>query len=177
MILKNKKGDAMIAVAAIMAILVTLCLSMLLAASVLVYHAQEAGLTEQCRLSAVSFAKELDKDLTNVATPDRPLTSYIKNNIAIDGGSGSWPYYKPEEAGHGEEDGVYKILKAEGPQGMAGNISIKMYWLSESGGSSSGITLNVEVTAEKNDRQYTIRSEYMPTAGNPPLAWKLEKRY
>lgn len=175
--LKEKSGAAMIAVLCILAIFLTLCLSMLLTASVLMQNANNRMYEEQCRVSAVTMSKELEE---NLCFPDEGGTagfySYIKNNMALSGPS-SWPYLNPDELGHGENSGVYRSFELENADTSGtGAVTVKLYWEWERGGLENDVVLHVDVTARKNRSEHTIRTAYNLDAKDGAWAWSLTER-
>ena len=91
--LRERSGAAMIAVLCILAIFLTLCLSMLLTASVLMQNAENRRYEEQCRISAVTMSKELERALCTPSEEDKNtgIYKYIQENLKTNSAS-SWPY-------------------------------------------------------------------------------------
>ncbi|MEG1427014.1 MAG: hypothetical protein RSC76_04935 [Oscillospiraceae bacterium] len=174
--IKSNRGDAMILVLCIMAILITLCLAMLLASSVLMNNVQNKEISEQCRVSAVTIAKELDKGMLE-SKDTASLYQYLRSNISLTGG-GAWPYYNPDEWGHGETAAVYRDMEMTNTQfENTGNIALRMYWTWEHNAMFNKeygeIELHLEITAEKRGQKHTISSQYGLSLekGDPKGTW------
>lgn len=155
----NNKGAAMIAVLCLMAIFLTLCLSMLLTSSVLIHQSQQRFSEEQCKVSAVTFSKELEYDLCNDSTSS--IYAFMQRNIDINNWS-RWPYFNPDELNHGDQSpGVYRTFTSDTTgDTTAGALSVLLYWEYTMGGSLSDIYLHVDVTAQKGGERYTVKAVY-----------------
>lgn len=166
---RNNRGAAMIAVLCIMAIFLTLCLSMLLTSSVLLQNAQNRLYEEQCKISALSMSQELQREIEDSSSS---FYGFLQDAIAVDAAA-KWPYLNGGELNHGENaPGVVRRFGVSGadPQG-AGAVSALMFWEFEHGGDVSDIFLHVEVTAEKNGEKYTIVSIYNPSVAQGETGW------
>ena len=114
--MKKNKGATTIVVICVMAVIMTLSMGLLLSASVLMKTSGRTLASEQCRILAVSFSKELEQELCNPEyryenleqeAADRlaengtiSLWHYVRQNIS----DGSWPYYEESEGGiHGKD--------------------------------------------------------------------------
>lgn len=159
----NNRGAAMIAALCIMAIFVTLCLSMLLTSSVLMHKAQNRLYEEQCKISAVSMSKELEYDLCSDKTSD--FYAYITREIDIENWA-NWPYLNTDELNHGEQSPKiyrdYTVSDGTDISGSTGEVTARMYWEFGMGGAVSDVFLHVEVTANKSGEAYTVKSVYNP---------------
>lgn len=160
--IKKNSGAAMIAVLCIMAIFVTLCLAMLLTSSVLLNRAYKTGYQEQCRVSAVTMSKELEQELRDEDPAADSFYSSVTTQIQyyLNGTDKSWPYLNTNELGHGVKSGVYKTYTMENPNDETGTINLELYWEYENGGDVGSIVLHVDVTAEKDGEQHTIKTVY-----------------
>ena len=162
--LRERSGAAMIAVLCILAIFLTLCLSMLLTASVLMQNAENRRYEEQCRISAVTMSKELERALCTPSEEDKSngIYKYIQENLKTNS-AGSWPYQKSDELGHGDNSaGMYRefTLADSDLAGGPGTVSLKMYWEWERDADLGDIVLHMDVTVRKNRSSHTIKSIY-----------------
>lgn len=166
---QNKRGAAMIAALCILAIFLTLCLSMLLTASVLLHNATARLYEEQCKISALTLSEELERDIEDEASG---FYAFLTSNIRITGVS-PWPYLNNSELNHGERThGVVRAFDVGGEnESGVGRMTARMYWEFESGGAVSDVFLFVEVTAEKNGSKHTIVSVYNPSVSEDGSAW------
>ena len=167
----------MIAVLCIMAIFVTLCLSMLLTSSVLMNSAFARRYEEQCRVSAVTVSKELEYDLCTDESSE--FYKYIKSHI-ITVGTSQWPYINTDELGHGDKPGAYKEFTLNGAEtDKTGSVKAKLYWEWERDGALTDIVLHVDVTASQNSRQHTVKTTYnltVDTINGDKWVWDLAER-
>lgn len=168
---ENRKGDAMIVVLCIMTILVTLCLSMLLASSVLINNAQKKAAQEQCRVSAVTMSQVMEADLGSKGDElnfnvESGLYLYVQLGIGKNGEGVDWPYYNPDEIGHGETSpNIYRNFTSDSfHESTTGDIEVRLYWewdsYSKEHADMDKITLHVDVTAKKQGQQHTVFSTY-----------------
>ena len=114
--MKKNKGATTIVVICVMAVIMTLSMGLFLSASVLMKTSGRTLASEQCRILAVSFSKELEQELCDPEyryenleqeAADRisengtiSLWHYVRQNI----NDGSWPYYEESEGGiHGKD--------------------------------------------------------------------------
>ena len=174
----NNKGAAMIAVLCIMAVFVTLCLSMLLTSSVLMNNAFSRKYEEQCRVSAVTVSKELEYDLcTDSETTG--FYEYIDSHI-ITSGSSSWPYINTDELGHGDRPNAYKEFTINGTDtAKTGDVKVKLYWEWERDGALTDIVLHVDVTASQNNQQHTVKTTYnltIDSVNEDKWVWDISER-
>lgn len=132
--LKNRnKGEAMIVVLCILAVLMALSLALLLSASVVMGNAQKASIREQCRLTAITFSEALEEKLledyvdVTYANENDGIRSYLRSNI----GAG-WDYYNEAEAGHNSKKKVTRSFTLSGDgvgeDSEFGEITADMYW-------------------------------------------------
>lgn len=164
---KKNKGAAMIAVLCIMAIFVTLCLAMLLTASILLSRANKTAYQEQCRVYAVTMSKELEKALCNNTDGDSDFYTMVTDRIKgnMNGTLNNWPYLNTNEFGHSESWGVYLSYKLNAADSKE-DVSVRLYWESEYGADVGDIRLHVEVTAALSGEQHTVNTVY--SAGKVP---------
>lgn len=142
---RDHKGATTIVVICVMAVIMTLSMGLFLTASMLTRTSGRTLASEQCRILAVSFSEELERELCssdfvyenqeqeNVsklsAVNGQSLWNYIRQNIA----DGSWPCYTDEGTGlYGEEDAVRSFtLKKTGVTGEIVDIVLQIYWIPE----------------------------------------------
>lgn len=169
---KKNAGITTMVVVCAMAVIMALSLGLFLTASVLMNTAAKTGAAQQCRILAVSFSKEIEKELIaekryesleeeeagRVERKDTlSLWHYIKQNIT----DGSWPYL--EEKGtllHRRENAVRSFQM--GKSGIAGEIAettLALYWLPGTQENRPG-KLVVETTVTVKEQTCTITDVY-----------------
>jgi hypothetical protein len=161
---QNKQGSAMIVVLCCMAILMVLVLGLLLTSSTLVANASRKRMQEQCRISASSFSKLIEKDLCDTAqTPaSGSLRAYVNEQIDnyMQHGSG-WAYYNEDE-----EEEEHQMLDAKRTfqfdttdlEDKTGTIKLEGYW--ESDKNYFEIDVVFTVTATRGQETYKQRMNY-----------------
>lgn len=148
--MRSNKGATTIVVICVMAVIMTLSMGLFLTASMLMKTSGRTLASEQCRILAVSFSEELERELcsedyeyedTQEESASRlsrvegeALWHYVRQNIS----DGSWPYYVDSEQGpHGSEAAIRSFtLKKTGTTGEIADIRLQMYWLPEEQGGS-----------------------------------------
>ncbi len=139
---KKNAGVTTILVVCAMAIIMTLSLGLFLTASVLMKTAEKSSAMQQCRILAVSFSEEIERQLTSEDTVYTDLDSeetakvqdiynislwhYIKESIM----SGSWPYYEEPGTLLHNKDNAFREFQMN-VSGIASEIAetkITMYW-------------------------------------------------
>lgn len=188
-----KKGYAMIMVICVMALLLVLSLSVLLAASTALTSAQNRLSAEQCRSLAISLSEEYEKQLTapeysfaseaaekrvagNFSGTAKPLWFYLKSSMT----SGSWPYFNDDEQGHtaGYACRTFHINSATVPETAkndwekTGQTDMQIFWESNRDAVESGeynaTPLTVKVTCTANGQSCTITSVYILSVTDIP---------
>lgn len=171
----NKKGDAMIMVICIMAIFLALSLAAILSASTLMSGSIKSRTKEQCRLSAITFSKVLEAELTrkndyedrkNGSTDS--LRSYLRKQM-----ESGWTYYNEDELGHSDLKERKKEFDLDSssftdldhPEDNFGEIHVAVYWTAEAGEFGvykdySSAKIAVEVTCGKKGQKQKIRTWY-----------------
>ena len=176
--MKKNKGATTIVVICVMAVIMTLSMGLLLSASVLMKTSGRTLASEQCRILAVSFSKELEQELCDPEyryenleqeAADRisengtiSLWHYVRQNI----NDGSWPYYEESEGGiHGKDSAFREFnLKKTGATGEISDITLTIYWTRRDQ-QLSGIhgipdQLIVKTTVEVKEQTCTITDIY-----------------
>lgn len=141
---KNENaGVTTIVVVCAMAIIMALSLGLFLTASVLMKTAEKSTAGEQCRILAVSFSQEIERQLTgkqyqyegqtdeasaeaqNIHTTS--LWHYVKQNIS----DGSWPYYEEGGAPLNNRENAMRSFAMESSS-IADEIAdteLTLYWM------------------------------------------------
>lgn len=191
----QKKGEAMIVVLCIMAVLMALSLAMLLSASVVMGNAQKSFIREQCRLTAITFSEAIEEKLTEdyddalFGLENEGLRRYLRDVIS----TGQWKYYNEGEAGSSSKKAVTHSFKVQGLENSEGDspygdISVDMYWewdgtkaVGEGELKYSNSILGVNVTCsykgqtQKVKSQYSLKCQYEESVvegdAKPPVSW------
>ncbi len=164
------KGVAMVVCITIISILVIFCFSLLLVSYTLYASQNKNNQSDQNQEAAKSFADAIKKELTE-SDESSNLMRYLRYNVGQDS---SWPYYAPDEAGHGEVDAkrYFYIKKNEAAKiaGFPSRIEVCMYWMppepdpeADPGAErelKNHLKLFIEVTAKSGSQSYSILSTY-----------------
>lgn len=177
---KNKKGSALLIAIVIMMAVMMLSLALLLVSYSLFATANKQQHVEQCKELAQSLCKELEAELTI-----QPFANYTEQKEALDAGKyplwfylryniwqSSWPYYNAEERGHTATYAYryFDIALGDEAVNAVDDISVLMYWESESDAEEAGTPLVVQVTCKKGRQQSTITSTYELVIGSTDYA-------
>lgn len=140
--MRSNKGATTIVVICIMAVIMTLSMGLFLTASMLIKTSGRTLASEQCRILALSFSRELEAELCSEEyryedigqeqaaklseAEGQTLWHYLRQNIS----DGSWPYYRESEGGiHSSEQAVRSFtLKKTGTTGEIADIMLTIYW-------------------------------------------------
>lgn len=146
----KQKGDAIVVVLCILAILLALSAALLVSTNIVVSNNSEYKDQIQCKLAANSFARTLQDKL---GSSSDELTMTVKN-LLNDG----WIYYNDEMAGHGHSvaDKKFKIEDDEFTH------SIIMYYIAdeETAESPEYYELVLEQTTTYKKQTYKIVSRF-----------------
>lgn len=189
----KNRGEAMIVVLCIMAVLMALSLAMLLSASVVMGNAQKSFIREQCRLTAITFSEALEEKLTEeyddalFGIENEGLRRFLRDAIS----TGQWDYYNEGKAGHNSKKAVTHSYNLNGldEDSAYGDIKVDMYWewdeekaVDKEALKFSNSILSVNVTCEykgqtqKIKSQYTLKCQYESSVSaeegeEPPVSW------
>lgn len=162
--LNGREGYTMIVVLCLMSLFLVLALSLILAASQSVNKAGQRYYQEQSRILAVSFSKQVERELGNA---DSTVCHYVKEQLEK-----GWPYYDPEDVtgSHNRARAVKTLpVSVESPGKTAvkeaGIMTAVMYWQTkdELQDSDEERELVIVITAETAGEKYSITTRYDPT--------------
>lgn len=183
---KQNAGATTMVVVCAMAIIMTLSLSLFATASVLMKTAGQSLALQQCRILAVSFSEEIEKQLTARETVysdynqeasakladahTMSLWHYVKEQIT----TGTWPYYEEGSTElHGKEN-AFRTFTMD-PTGVAGEIAetkLTLYW-TRGEKESLPKELVVKTTVTVKEQSCTVTDIYeLQIAGEGYEAWK-----
>lgn len=170
----KNSGSAIVVAVVIMMLVMMLSLALLLACYSLRNSAVRQRTMEQCKEIAQGISKELTEEIdisrvrfdkyedvkAALASNQYPLWCYLRCNLW----QTSWLYLNEDEPKHQEAD-AYKefTLNYETTEEIPGDVTIAMYWESESGESKeNGIVTPffIKVTCRIGEQKSTITSEY-----------------
>lgn len=167
-------GSAMIVAIVVSIVLMVFALSLLLVSYSLFSSTANQNTQTKCRELAKSVSLEIREELTtpsysnydeqkkDILDGKNPLWSYIRCNLW----QSNWPYYNESETGHKAANSYkYYKLDAGDLNGMAGQVTVTMYWEIESADPSvetnrSLTKLHVIVKAENDQSSYEAESVY-----------------
>lgn len=167
---KKDQGYTMIIVMCLMFLFMALALSMLFSSALVFARAEQAGMQKQSRVSALSFAEWMDKELAKGSSSGM-LCKMIENRIYIDR---NWPAYTGD-FGHEESVAVLKFTpdtEAVPELEKLGDLEISMYWETEDGRvdpaiEDEDVELVVTVKAVVRDKRFSVTTRYEKTPGSP----------
>lgn len=176
---KRNGGSALIFVMCILCIFMAIALIMVLVSYQVLTNAQQSAVKDQCRISAVSFNRILEKEITDSKGQGTEadniryfLYDQIKNN--------KWVYYNDKEEGHGEKE-AYRILDTEMIQSAKdtlGEIQVTMYWESEKDAPLDQAVLVTKVSAVSRKQEYHITTRYsLKISTSEPEQWNWAARW
>ena len=130
---RNTKGQAMLIVIGVMALLTTLSLVVLLAASTMMGSSRSNAISTRCRMAAVSFSNmfgdALKEDEFKDGSPGRVIAQMIQEDAEGDDGSnGKFSYCAGREEDHFSWRYVPKFEKGQEGILTGYSIVITMWW-------------------------------------------------
>lgn len=96
-IMKNQDGSALIPVLCVLCILAAFILTMVFASYQVLTQAQRAATKEQCRLSAITFSEQFQKQLEEDDVDDDNKLNGLQQDLHDKITDGSWQYYNKDE--------------------------------------------------------------------------------
>lgn len=170
--LTKKDGSALLVAIIIMAVVMMLSLALMLVSFNLYATASRQQNMAQCKELAQSLSGALESEITippfesyseqmdALEAGQYPLWFYLRYNV----GQSNWPYFNDQRR-HTEEyaQRFFRILPSDDATEEAklmDDISIIMYWESETGLEENGITLVVQVSCEKGGQKSVITVTY-----------------
>lgn len=181
--MKNKKGEAMIVVMAILAIITALGLTLLLSASTLLGAAKKDSLSERCQVLAISFSKNVEKDIIDEENSN--INKYIKSEIFT---NKTWTKYDEENKTTTTKELIISTGNNDSSLYELGhylegyNLEASMYWSGNVNGSGTspvdynGIILTVNITATKDKESFRAVNKYRLLAGDSSWTWEREDK-
>lgn len=181
-IMKNQDGSALIPVLCVLCILAAFVLTMVFASYQVLTQAQRAATKEQCRLSAITFSEQFQKQLEEDDTDDENKLNGLQQDLHDKITGGSWQYYNKDEDGHSTKADVTRTFDADmkdtnsKSELSAGHTTVKMYWESskaiQDNNQYGDIVLVVKVTTKLRGQQYTVTTQYeLRKPGTESVDW------
>lgn len=158
---KRNEGSALIFVMCILCVFMAAALIMILVSYQVLTNAQQSAIKDQCRISAVSFNKILEKEITapeGQGTADDNIRYFLYDQIK----NNKWVYYNDKEEGHGEKD-AFRVLDMEMIQSAKdtlGDIKVTVYWESEKDAPLDQAVLVTKVSSISRKQEYHITTRY-----------------
>lgn len=166
--LKNEnKGAAMLMVLCVLCIFLTLGLSMIFMSFQVLSNAQQVTTKEQAKITAVTFNKSLQKEITDdsgtasfeTGKPPANIREYVYDQIENKG----WKYYNSEESGH-EKTETFRTLHVNiAPTNYTkntGTVETTMYWESEKDSDFNDANLVTIVKGTFRNQSYSVKTQY-----------------
>ncbi|MEF9940704.1 MAG: hypothetical protein RSA90_01755 [Lachnospiraceae bacterium] len=154
----RQEGSALIMVLCALCIFVVLALTMILTSFHILRNAQQSATKEQCRITAITFSKALEKDITQTKT-ETGLRSYLHKQFVAD----TWPGYDKKESGHGKSES-HRLLKIEMGDEWSkkgGTLSATVFW--EQKGTEllyDNRLVSVVVKASLRGEEFSVTTQY-----------------
>lgn len=191
---KDNRGDALIIVVCVLAVLISLSVSLLLSVSTLVESTKKITDSERCRIMAVSFSDMVAEELVDFeGTSSKDLPNYIKEEI-----KNGWRCYDPAMVSSIEAASKsFDILndgKQLGDQLSDHHVFAEMYWIngsdwddseedvSEEGGSEEGdpdedqaydgLELIIIITVKKDQEMFKVQTSYILSVEGDEWLWE-----
>ncbi|MCH1983058.1 hypothetical protein MCG98_10825 [Ruminococcus sp. OA3] len=168
----KKDGSALLIAIIIMTVVMMLSLALLLVSFNLYATASRQQNMAQCKELAQSLSRALESEITippfesyteqkeALESGSYPLWFYLRYNV----GQSNWPYFNDERKHTAEYAHRYFqiIPSATGTEAakLMDDISIMMYWESETGQEENGVPLVVQVSCEKGGQKSVITVTY-----------------
>ena len=158
---KRNEGRALIFVMCILCVFMAAALIMILVSYQVLTNAQQSAVKDQCRISAVSFNKLLEKEITapeGQGIRDDNIRYFLYDQIKND----KWVYYNEKEEGHGENE-AFRTLDIEMIQSAKdtlGDIKVTVYWESQKDDPLDKAVLVTKVSAGSRKQEYHITTRY-----------------
>lgn len=179
---KNSKGQAMLIVIGIMALLTTLSLVVLLAASTMMGSSRRNAISTRCRMAAVSFSNMFgnalkDDDFTN-GSPGKVIAQMIQEDAeGNDGSNGKFSYCAGREEDHFSWSYVPKFEKGQEGILTGYSIDITMWWGEEDEKTLDEIKLQIN-SGENPFEQYNGLYLYTRVScSNGKESWNIIQSY
>ncbi|MBS7009303.1 hypothetical protein [Anaerostipes sp.] len=170
---KRNEGSALIFVMCILCVFMAVALIMILVSYQVLTNAQQSAVKDQCRISAVSFNKILEKEITSPegqGTSDDNIRYFLYDQIKND----KWVYYNEKEEGHGEKEAfrTLDIDMIQSAKDTLGEIQVTMYWESEKDAPADQTVLVTKVSSSSRKQEYHITTRYsLKISTDDPEQW------
>lgn len=186
---RKNAGITTIVTVCVMAVIMTLSLSLFLTASVLIRTAAKSGAGEQCRILAVTLSDQIKTQLTDSSSSYTSLAEqnaaqaadayhislwhYVRQEIT----GGAWPYY--EEGGsalHSGENAVRSFqMDSSSAAGEIADTDISLYWTPGTDEKvPEFLIVKTRVTVKGQSCTITDRYRLRTSGGNGYESWKWE---
>lgn len=173
----SKKGAALILVVCVSAVIMALSMAIILAASSVLAVMDNVSAENQSKIWANTLTVKLQDELTkntnfeyiedeNAARDNSQLWFYIKDNIITPTQSNGWRYYNEDEFGHNHNfsDRIFNVDIsdfADIDSSVTGDLTVTMYWISESGANiKDGINLVIICSCKVGESVTRVKSTY-----------------
>lgn len=186
---KNDRGYTMIIVMCLMFLFMALALSMLFSSAQTLARAEREAARKQSRATAVSFAEWIDAELKELPDPNSSspnnLAGWIKKRLE----EKSWPAYTGDFGGEAavavltyRPETTKETATSGWEEEELGELEVKMYWETESGGTdpeAPDINLVITVKDVVRGEQFSVTTRYAKTLdpyGNWNGTWNVGGR-
>lgn len=158
---KRNEGSALIFVMCILCVFMAVALIMIMVSYQVLTNAQQSAVKDQCRISAVSFNKILQNEITDAkgqGTTDDNIRYFLYDQIKND----KWVYYNDKEDGHGEKEAfrTLDIGMIQSAKDTLGEIQVTIYWESEKDAPLDQTVLVTRVSSSSRKQEYHITTRY-----------------
>ena len=179
---RNTKGQAMLIVIGVMALLTTLSLVVLLAASTMMGSSRRNAISTRCRMAAVSFSNmfgdALKEDDFKDGSPGKVIAQMIQEDAEGDDGSnGKFSYCAGREEDHFSWRYVPKFEKGQEGILTGYSIDITMWWGEEDEKTLDEIKLQVSNGENPFDKYNGLYLYTKVSCSNGKERWNITQSY
>ena len=179
---RNTKGQAMLIVIGVMALLTTLSLVVLLAASTMMGSSRRNAISTRCRMAAVSFSNmfgdALKEDDFKDGSPGKVIAQMIQEDAEGDDGSnGKFSYCAGREEDHFSWRYVPKFEKGQEGILTGYSIDITMWWGEEDEKTLDEIKLQVSNGENPFDKYNGLYLYTEVSCSNGKESWNITQSY
>ena len=179
---RNTKGQAMLIVIGVMALLTTLSLVVLLAASTMMGSSRRNAISTRCRMAAVSFSNmfgdALKEDDFKDGSPGKVIAQMIQEDAEGDDGSnGKFSYCAGREEDHFSWRYVPKFEKGQEGILTGYSIDITMWWGEEDEKTLDEIKLQVSNGENPFDKYNGLYLYTKVSCSNGKEIWNITQSY
>lgn len=179
---RNTKGQAMLIVIGVMALLTTLSLVVLFAASTMIGSSRRNAISTRCRMAAVSFSNmfgdALKDDDFKDGSPGGVIAQMIQEDAeGTDGNGGKFTYCAGHEEEHFSWRYVPKFEKGQEGTLTGYSIDITMWWGEEDEKTLDEIKLQVNKGKDPFERYNGLYLYTKVSCSNGQERWNIVQSY